>query len=72
MEKAPKDVDVRAIYADIVAIKSVREVHDFHVWSLSINKVALTAHVRSDNPLRTLKSITNLLRNKYKIYHNTV
>ena len=46
--------------------------HDLHVWSISVGKFALSAHVKSDQPLKILSVVTDLLRRKYGIYHTTV
>ena len=50
----------------------VAEVHDFHLWSISAGKLALSCHIKSDKPLKTLSHVTDLLRRKYNLYHTTV
>ena len=32
LEKTPDEIDSRALYNDILALKSVEEIHDFHCW----------------------------------------
>jgi Co/Zn/Cd efflux system component len=50
MEATPKNLDVAECFKDLVNIDSVEEIHDFHVWSLSVGKLAMSAHIRSSNP----------------------
>ena len=72
MEAAPKNIRVKDIEADLMDLKGVDDVHDIHVWSLSIGKVALSAHITSENPLATLKRATKCIRKNYKITHTTI
>lgn len=48
MEGTPNEIDSEQLLEDIYAIDGVEEVHDFHVWSISVGKFALSAHVKSD------------------------
>jgi Co/Zn/Cd efflux system component len=32
LEKTPTEIDTRALYNDILALKSIEEIHDFHCW----------------------------------------
>jgi len=43
-------------------IESVEEVHDFHLWCISVGKYALSVHVVSSKPMNVLKKITNLCK----------
>jgi cobalt-zinc-cadmium efflux system protein len=45
LESAPADVDLAALTGAMVTIAGVAEVHDLHVWSLSSEVRALSAHV---------------------------
>jgi cobalt-zinc-cadmium efflux system protein len=45
LESAPADVDLVALTGAMAAIDGVAEVHDLHVWSLSSEVRALSAHV---------------------------
>ena len=54
------------------AIHRVREVHDLHIWSLSVGKPAMSAHIVClENPEYVLKKATKLCR-KFGIYHSTI
>jgi Co/Zn/Cd efflux system component len=47
MEATPNDIDTEQLYNDILELKTVEEVHDFHCWSLAGGKYILTCHIRS-------------------------
>jgi cobalt-zinc-cadmium efflux system protein len=72
MERAPKEYDIIAIQNDLLSISGVKEVHDLHVWSISSNQVALSAHLIADNEPRALSAAHRLLEEKHKIHHMTI
>lgn len=72
MEGTPEHVDVEKLMEDIFAIEGVEEIHDFHLWSISVGKFALSAHIQSDKPLKTLSQVTDLCRRKYNLFHTTI
>jgi Co/Zn/Cd efflux system component len=37
------------MYGKLVEIPEVEEIHDFHVWSITNGKLAMSAHIRSSN-----------------------
>ncbi|KAJ3125166.1 hypothetical protein HK098_000540 [Nowakowskiella sp. JEL0407] len=45
MEGTPKDIDPHAVAQDLRKIKGVIDVHDLHIWNLTIGKSALAAHL---------------------------
>jgi cobalt-zinc-cadmium efflux system protein len=45
LESTPADVNIPALRAAITAVVDVAEVHDLHVWSLSSDVRALSAHL---------------------------
>lgn len=75
MEGSPSEVDTEALLADIKACAEegeVLQVHDFHLWSISVGKHALSAHVGTVNPNMVLKKITEVCKSrKYNIDHVT-
>lgn len=48
LESTPADVNIAALRAAITAVDDVAEVHDLHVWSLSSDVRALSAHLVLD------------------------
>ena len=72
MEGTPEEADAEQILTDIMNVQGVEEIHDFHLWSISVGKMSLSAHIMSDTPLKTLSAVTDLLRRKYNLFHTTV
>jgi Co/Zn/Cd efflux system component len=72
MEATPKDIDVVQCFQDVLNLDEVDEIHDFHVWSLSVGKLSMSGHIRSNVPHKALKKMTSILRDKYQIYHTTI
>ena len=72
MEGTPENINVEKLMEDIYAIDGVEEIHDFHVWSISVGKFALSAHIQSDTPLKTLSQVTDLCRRQYNLFHTTI
>ena len=74
MEGTPKHIDVEQLRNDIYneCGQDVVNVHDLHVWAISMGKVSMTVHVQSIKPLKTLAQVTDLCRRKYSLYHTTI
>ena len=72
MEATPKGVDVIQCFTDVLNLDDVEEIHDFHVWSLSAEKLSMSAHIRANDAGQALKHITKILREKYNIFHTTI
>ena len=72
MEGSPVDIDIEELESDLREIKGVKEIHDLHVWSLSIGKTSLSCHICCDNPQKTLKKAKKMIQKKYKIDHITI
>lgn len=45
MEGAPAEVDTEALIRDIQGLGEDVGLHDFHIWSISVGKFALSTHV---------------------------
>jgi cobalt-zinc-cadmium efflux system protein len=77
LEGTPRDIDVKAMVADIQQVPGVRGVHDLHVWSITQNVRALSAHVLvDDEPISVgagiQRRINELLHIRYNIAHATL
>jgi zinc transporter 2 len=75
MEGSPSEIDTERLLTDIKNCGSngeIMEIHDFHLWSISIGKYALSAHVGTTNPNYVLKEVTKLCKDKYGIDHVTL
>lgn len=49
LEGTPRGVDMEALVADLRGVAGVRGVHDLHVWSLTPQMRALSAHLLTDD-----------------------
>jgi zinc transporter 2 len=72
MEATPKELDVTELFNDLISIDSVEEIHDFHVWSLSVGKLTMSAHIRSSDSDKALRKMNKILKEKYSIFHTTI
>ena len=74
MEGAPKSINCEQLREDIYQTcgNDIVNVHDLHVWTISVGKVSMTCHVESIKPLKTLSQVTDLCRRKYNLYHTTI
>jgi cobalt-zinc-cadmium efflux system protein len=77
LEGTPRDIDVEVMVKDIQQVPGVRGVHDLHVWSITQNMRALSAHVLvDDEPISVgagiQHQINELLHVRYNIAHATL
>lgn len=73
MNASPSDVEIHELYNEILALKTVEEIHDFHCWSLAGDKNMMTCHVRSKFTDKVMRDINRLCKSeKYNIYHTTI
>ncbi|MFC4728156.1 cation diffusion facilitator family transporter [Coralloluteibacterium thermophilus] len=76
LEGAPRDIDVPAVRARMLAMPGVAGVHDLHVWSLGSRAPALTAHVvmeegwNDHDALRV--ALAGCLERDFHIHHVTL
>lgn len=77
LESTPESVDLDAMLNDLLKVEGVLDVHDLHVWSISENLRALSAHVTTDDVLVSAglpiqQKVNELLAHKYNIRHATL
>ena len=75
MEGVPLHLSLNEIGTAIAAVQGVRSVHDLHVWMLSSNRTALSAHVVVDDLGRwdaILRDISAMLHDRFGIEHVTL
>lgn len=72
MEGAPLDINIDKIENDLLNIKGVIEVHDLHIWCLSIGKISMSCHLITNEPQNSLKMAREMIKDKYKITHTTI
>ena len=78
MEAVPAGIDCNRIAFELRQLSDVEEVHDLHVWNLSMNKPTLSVHLRLSNLStfadadKVLKKAEKLLRTTFGIKHSTI
>ena len=75
MEGAPDGIDPSAVEQALHGVKGVLEVHDLHVWSLSVGKPSLSVHLlarQGDDTGEVLREATLMLGKRYNIHHSTI
>jgi len=75
MEKTPKTTDPAVVRDDIIKnTKGLKNIEDFHIWTISGGKYALLAHLRvskESDPEEVHESVSKTL-GKYGICHITL
>jgi cobalt-zinc-cadmium efflux system protein len=76
IEAAPRDLDVRALAADLEAnIAGVEDVHHVHAWSLTEARPMVTLHARIGDERQAdhlVSAIKQHLKQRYGVLHATV
>ncbi len=75
MQTVPKEVDIKKIKADLLAIAGVAGVRHLHAWVLTSDKNIFSAHLEIDNHengQKILETAQQLLREKYQFYFSTL
>jgi cobalt-zinc-cadmium efflux system protein len=75
MEGTPLHLSLDAIGRSVAAVQGVRSVHDLHVWTLSSERIALSAHLVLDDMSdweRVLPAVSAMLAARYRIEHVTL
>ena len=71
MEAAPKDINTQNLYNDLMSVNAVLNIHDIHLWSLSIGRPCISLHILSNDPQKSLEGATKVCKN-YGITHCTI
>jgi len=75
MEGVPLHLSLEEIGHAIADINGVRSVHDLHVWTLSSDRIALSAHLLIDDLTDwedVLRAVVQMLDKRYGIAHVTL
>ncbi|XP_064597629.1 proton-coupled zinc antiporter SLC30A2-like [Liolophura sinensis] len=75
MEGTPKGISFSDVKMSFYAIQGVKEVHNLRVWSLTISKTALSAHIAVEkgiDPHAVLKQAAAMVQRKYGITESTL
>ena len=77
MEGTPKEIKLAHISEELEKLPEIDDIHDLHVWTLTSNVFAMSAHVRIKQEFvfqsnTILKKINYLMRDKFGINHCTI
>jgi len=77
LEGVPKDVETSQVVSFIKDIPGVNEVHDIHIWTITSNIYALSAHLVIDdqmvsNSMDIVRTVRQELAKRYNIRHTTL
>jgi cobalt-zinc-cadmium efflux system protein len=76
LDAVPADVDFNEVKKDLLAIPSVAEVNDLHIWQTGTRQKLLSAHLKSadDSPNHEeiIRIVQEMLLQRYGINHTTI
>ncbi|XP_071142410.1 proton-coupled zinc antiporter SLC30A2-like isoform X1 [Mytilus edulis] len=75
MEGTPRSLNFVEVQGSFYSIPGVKDLHDLRMWSLSLNKIALSVHIAVDpdaDPLKVLKLASAMVQKKYGISETTI
>ncbi|KAM6597224.1 hypothetical protein CsatA_007748 [Cannabis sativa] len=75
METTPSEINITRLENDLKNIKGVQDVHDLHVWALTVGKIVLSCHVIADpavNSSLLIYKIKDHCEKAYRIHHVTI
>ncbi|EME30412.1 cation efflux system protein, CDF family [Galdieria sulphuraria] len=67
MEGTPPGISLVEVYDCLCSIPGVQEVDDLHIWSVTVGKPALSAHVKASEMHHTLLMAQEILRKRFGI-----
>ena len=71
MEAAPKDINIKSLYNELKEVEGVINIHDIHLWSLSIGRPCISFHILSNSPQKSLEGSAKICK-KYGVTHCTI
>ena len=75
LEGVPAHIDLNQLRSAMLGIDGVLDLHELHVWSITSDKISLTAHVVLDakmNSHEVLSAVRQVLFERYHISHTTL
>ena len=77
MEGTPKEIKLESVLKEIETLEEVSEAHDLHIWTLTSNVFAMSAHVKIKQEYiqqtnNLLRKINEMLKEKFGINHCTI
>ncbi len=74
LDGVPSGIDVEKVRAYLLKLEGVKAIHDLHIWALSTNTTALTAHLIVPGGISDegLLEINHALHEQFSIEHSTI
>lgn len=75
MEGKPSSIDFRQVLTLLAQQPGVYMVHNLRIWALSMDKIALSAHIvirPNEDAMQVLKSCSRMIRSNYDIFELTL
>lgn len=75
MERTPSEIDISKLENGLLNIKGVQDVHDLHVWAITVGKCVLSCHVVAEpgiSSIDLLGTIKHYCEKKNQIQHVTI
>lgn len=75
MEGTPSEIDISKLENGIRNIKGVQDVHDLHIWAITVGKLVLSCHVVAEPGISSfdlLGVIKHYCEKTYQIQHVTI
>jgi cobalt-zinc-cadmium efflux system protein len=74
LDGVPKDIELASVQGYLAGLDGVMEVHDLHIWAMSTNETALTAHLvrPGGHDDAFLHQVCEELSHRFRIHHATL
>ena len=75
MESTPREIDASALEVGLLKLDGVLEVHELHIWSITVGRSLLACHIQAAPQVDTnqlLHIVTKYVENVYNISHVTI
>lgn len=75
MEGMPRGMNFQEVMKVIYTIPGIVKVHNLRIWSLSMDKTALSAHIvidKGENPISILRQALNIIRKNLGVFDLTL
>ncbi|OIT02278.1 PREDICTED: metal tolerance protein B [Nicotiana attenuata] len=75
MEKTPEEVDIVKLENGLKSLVGLQEVHDLHVWAITVGKIVLSCHVVLEpgvDQYEIIQKVREYCDSTYRIHHVTI
>lgn len=69
LDGVPENIDVQKIKTAALQVAGIKDIHHLHVWAISTNRNALTAHIILDNSITMLQAQHIKEKLKHELEH---